>query len=371
MSNRSVALSTSIIASIIVGLTLGLIQTTGASAADRKQMIGQMLMMGFTGANPNGSWAKTLTAQIKRGEVGGVVMLGYNFKTKASTEALTRLFRNAAGPRKVFIAVDMEGGAVQRLGRKLGYPAIASAGRTARTQSPAKAKATFSRLAKITKGAGFNMNLGPVVDLLINPKNPVIARHHRSYGKDPKKVEAYARAFVQAHEEQGIITVLKHFPGHGSSRTDSHEGFVDISKTWQPQELDPFANLIKSGDAPAIMPGHLVHNKIASDGVPASISKAAITGLLRGKLKYRGLVVSDDLQMGAIAKNFGYRKTLVRAINAGIDVLMISNSRRPDKNLPRKTIAIIEDAIDKGEISESKIKAAYKRILYAKSRLAH
>jgi beta-N-acetylhexosaminidase len=115
------------------------------------------------------------------------------------------------------------------------------------------------------------------------------------------------------------------------------------------------------------MPGHLVHKTIASDGMPVSISKAAITGVLRGRLTYQGLVVSDDLQMGAIAKNYGYRKTLIRAINAGVDMLMISNSRKPDPNLPRKTIAIIKDAIAKGEITPETIDAAYSRIKKAKS----
>jgi beta-N-acetylhexosaminidase len=329
-------------------------------------MIGQMLMMGFPGSNPDGSWPKRLAAQISRGQVGGVVMLGYNFKSKASVKRLTAMFRQAAGRRKLFIALDMEGGAVQRLGRKLGYPAIHSARRIAKTQTPQQAQRTYSRLASISRSAGFNMNLGPVVDLLINPSNPVIGRWNRSYGSDPARVVAYASAFVKAHRAQGIVTVLKHFPGHGSSLSDSHDGFVDISSTWRNKELEPFAKMIAKGDAVAIMPGHLIHRKIAGS-VPVSISRKAIKGLLRNKLKFRGLVLSDDLQMGAIAKNFSYRSAVIRAVNAGVDMLMISNSRKPDKNLPAKTIAIISNAIDKGQISEATVRAAYKRIQRAKA----
>lgn len=351
----------------LAALIVGANKTPAKADAELNKMIGQMLMLGFQGTSAKGTGARRLAAQIKNGEVGGVVMLGYNFKSKPAVKGLTSLFKNAAGSRKVFLAVDMEGGSVQRLGHKLGYPRIASARSTARRQTPQAAKVTFSKLAQISKDAGFNMNLGPVADLLINPANPVIAKWNRSYGPDPKKVTAYARAFVQAHRELGVISVLKHFPGHGSSRTDSHEGFVNITNSWRSVELEPFEVLISSGHAPAIMPGHLIHKKIATDGVPVSISKPAITGLLRGQLGYQGLVISDDLQMGAIASNYGYKNTLIRAVNAGVDVLMISNSRKPDPNLPSKTIAIIAKAVKDGHIAKAKIEAAYKRIQRAKA----
>ena len=197
----------------------------------------------------------------------------------------------------------------------------------------------------------------------------MIAKWSRAYSPDPQKTAQYAAAFVDAHNEVGVISVLKHFPGHGSSSGDSHYGFVDITKTWQPKELTPFKTLIKAGKAPAIMPGHLVHKKIATDGVPVSISKPAISGLLRGQLGYQGLVISDDLQMSAIASNYGYKNTLIRAINAGVDVLMISNSRKPDPNLPGKTIQIIANAVKAGKISRTTIEAAYQRIKRAKAGL--
>ncbi len=365
--SRSIVFVT-LAAMMVTGLGFAAALSPKADAApDREAMIGQMLMMGFTGSNSNGAWPKLLAAQIKRGEVGSVVMLGYNFKSKAGVNNLTSLFRRAAGARKVFIALDMEGGSVQRLGRKLGYPAIPSARSVRRKQSPAQAKKTYLKLADISRNAGFNMNLGPVVDLLVNPANPVISKWNRSYDADPQKVVSYARAFVAAHREKGIVTVLKHFPGHGSSVGDSHDGFVDITKTWKNNELTPFTEMIKSGDADAIMPGHLIHKKIATDGVPVSISKPAVKGLLRGKLGYKGLVISDDLQMGAIASNYSYKNTIIRAVNAGIDILMISNSRKPNKNLPRQTIAIISKAIDEGKIDIKTIEAAYNRIMRAKA----
>lgn len=352
-------------------VSLALVLSAGATpshAQSRQTMIGQMLLMGFPGKSPNGAWPRRLAQQISRGEVGGVVMLGYNFQSKTAVKQITGMFRQAAGSRKIFLAVDMEGGSVQRLGRKLGYPAIPSARRVARTQSPKQARSTFSSLARISRSAGFNMNLGPVVDLLINPANPVIGRWNRSFGADARKVTAYARAFVAAHKAQGVLTVLKHFPGHGSSVGDSHAGFVDITRTWQQQELEPFRAMIADGNAPAIMPGHLVHQKLAGR-VPVSISRRAISGLLRKKLGFRGLVVSDDLQMAAIVKSYSYKNAVIRAVNAGVDVLMISNSRSPDKDLPRKTIAIISNAVDAGRISEGTIRAAYQRIQRAKAQI--
>lgn len=362
-------LSPKFFAGAIVALALmtGAAMPSAHAAPGLNTMIGQMLMMGFPGSNPNGSWPKRLSAQIARGEVGGVVMLGYNFKSKKGVKQLTTLFRRAAGNGKVFLALDMEGGAVQRLGRKLGYPAVSSARTIARTRTPKQARAAFAKLARISRDAGFNMNFGPVVDLLITPDNPVIARWNRSFGADPVKVASYARAFVQAHRAAGVVSVLKHFPGHGSSRSDSHDGFVDITHSWRDKELKPFALLIASGDAPAIMPGHLIHKKIASDGVPVSISRAALSGVLRKKLKFGGLIVTDDLQMAAIAKNYSYKTTVIRAVNAGVDILMISNSRKPDKDLPRKTIAIIANAVAKGKIARATIEAAYRRIMRAKS----
>jgi len=337
------------------------------AAPGRNAMIGQMLMMGFPGSNAQGAWPKRLAAQIARGEVGGVVMLGYNFKSRKEVEGLTRLFRKAAGGRRVFIALDMEGGAVQRLGRKLGYPVVPSARTIARTRTPKQASAAFATLARISRDAGFNMNFGPVVDLLVTPDNPAIAKWNRSFGPDPAKVAAYGRAFVRAHRRLGVLPVLKHFPGHGSSLTDSHAGFVDITRTWRAKELEPFARMIASGDAPAIMAGHLIHAKLASDGVPVSISRRALTGLLRRKMKFTGLIITDDLQMAAITRNYGYRETLIRAVNAGVDVLLISNSRKPDKDLATRTIAIISGAIDSGRIAPATIEAAYKRIMRAKT----
>jgi len=329
--------------------------------------IGQMLMIGFLGTKPEGKWAKRVAQQIADREVGGVVFLGHNFKTRKGATGLTKLFGGAINNPPPFIALDMEGGFVQRLGAKLGYEKIPPAQTIAETMSPQEAEKPFAKLALMTAEAGFNVNLGPVVDLLITPDNPVVAKWKRSYGTGPQIVFVYAQQFIAAHRAQGIMTVLKHFPGHGSSLSDSHEGFVDISKTWNEKELIPFQRLINSADAVAIMPGHLILH--ADSTVPVSLSKPDITGLLRKKLGFSGLVISDDMQMSAIRKNFSYDQALIKAINAVVDILMISNTAEPDLELPIKSMRIIKRAVRDDRITKTRIDTAYNRILAAKKKL--
>lgn len=341
-----------------------------AAAATQKQMIGQMLMMGLPGSAANGKWAKSTAADIRAGRIGSVLLLGHNFKSRQQVTELTRVFHKAAGKIPVFVALDMEGGSVQRLGKKLGYPSVPSALNIAASRSPQKAAAAFNQLAQISRDAGFNMNLAPVVDLLVNPDNPVIAKWRRSYGRDPEKVAAYARQFVDAHRRHGVIAVLKHFPGHGSSLRDSHDGFVDVSKSWKRIELEPFRMLIGSNHAPAIMPGHLVNSTLTGDTHPVSLSRKAIAGMLRGKMGFQGLVVTDDLQMNAIRKNYSYRDAVIRAINAGVDILMISNSAGADPKLPAKTVNMITEAVEAGLIKPQTIRSAYGRIMRAKAAIS-
>jgi beta-N-acetylhexosaminidase len=339
-----------------------------AAAASLDAMIGQMLMMGTLGSTADGEWPRRLAEQIAQGQIGGVVLLGHNFKSRDGVRAMTRGFRKAAGGTPVFIALDQEGGKVQRLGAKLGYDKIPAA-RTIGAGSPEAALEVYGRMAKLVREAGFNMNLGPCVDLGLNAANPVVGVTERTYARDPEKVVAFGEAFVAAHRKHRVFTVLKHFPGHGSSSGDSHDGFVDISKSWQPEEIEPYKLMIASGHADAIMPGHLLHKAMASDGDPVSISAAAIGKTLRKSLGYKGLVISDDLQMGAVRKNYTLDSALKRAINAGVDMVMVTNSSTPDKDLPGKLIARVRAMVEAGEVSEARIKSAYARIMRAKAKV--
>jgi beta-N-acetylhexosaminidase len=332
------------------------------------KMAGQMLMLGFLGTSSAEAEPQQLARQIQSGQVGGVIMLGRNFKDREDVIGLTKLFRESAAGLPPLIALDQEGGMVQRLGVKLGYSALPSAETIGRTMSPDKARQVFATIATMVREAGFNVNLAPVVDLGLEPQNRAVVSTHRTYGNDPRVVTDYARAFVAAQREQAILPVLKHFPGHGSSREDSHKGLVDLTSTWTPNELEPFRSLIASGDADAVMTGHLVLRSMDPAGVPISLSKSAIMQLLRGEMGFSGLVISDDLQMAAIREQFGTEDSIVMAVNAGVDVLMFAHPEDP--RLPVKVIAIIEKAVADGRIARSTIEAAWRRIERAKATFA-
>lgn len=186
------------------------------------------------------------------------------------------------------------------------------------------ARHIYNALAKTLKDGGINCNFAPVVDLAINPKNRVIVGLKRSYSSEPKEVIKYAKIALDSLQKENIIGVIKHFPGHGSSLGDSHNGFVDISKTWSEVELEPYKELIKSGDAHMIMTAH-VFNENLDELYPATLSYKINTELLREKLGFNGVVVSDDLQMGAIAKHYTLEQIVTLSINAGVDMLLFGN----------------------------------------------
>ena len=332
--------------------------------------IGEMLMLGLIGDGPNASWAQRLARQIEAGEVGGVVMLGHNFRSRDGVTGLTRLFQNAGSGSEPLIALDQEGGAVQRLGSKLGYASIPRARQVAREMSTDEARALYTDLAREVRRAGFNFNLAPVVDLELDPDNPVVGKWGRAWGSDPETVVRYAEAFLRAHADVGVACSLKHFPGHGTSSGDSHDGFVDISKTWQQDELVPFATLIQSGLAPSVMTAHLYHAQLSDDGHhPVTLSPLAIDGFLRARLGYQGVVITDDLDMGAIRNSYRLEEAVILAIEAGNDIIMLSNSAAPDENLPRRMIETVKAAIAEGRISGDRIAQSVERIRRLKATL--
>ena len=239
-------------------------------------------------------------------------------------------------------------------------------------RQPGEAKAVYAKMAKGIANAGFTVNFGPVADLNINPNNPVIGKFGRSFSKSGKIVTAYDEAFITAHHEAGLLTALKHFPGHGSSTTDSHEGFVDITKTWDPKELDPYRALFADGYDDFVMVGHLYHKDYTgTDGakLPASLSPDWIEGVLRGKLKFAGVVISDDMEMGAIRKQFSLHDAVVQAVNAGIDVLLFSNTAAYSPDLQDKVRGILVAEAEADPAFKAKIAASYARIVAMKARI--
>lgn len=328
-----------------------------------RRQIGQMLMMGFVGTSPADSWPRRLVEQIAEGSVGGVLILGRNVSTLDDLRAMNRAFLEASPDNPPLIAIDQEGGRIQRLRSTVGFPETPSAAMLGRYADPETALELYRTMAEALAELGFNVNFGPVVDLDVQPANPIISELQRAYAADPDTVVAFARSFVKAHRAAGILTSLKHFPGHGSTLLDSHLQLPDISATWREEELAPYRALLAKNLADTIMVGHLVLDREgATTGLPATLSPTLVEGLLRGELGYEGVAISDDMEMGAIAGERDVTAAVLMAIRAGLDLLIVSNFQARDPELPERLIRAVAAAAMQDEELRARIAESATRI---------
>ncbi|MDX9710395.1 MAG: glycoside hydrolase family 3 N-terminal domain-containing protein [Trichloromonas sp.] len=255
------------------------------------ERLGRMLMVGFRGTRlADGHF---ILRDLGKHHLGGVILFDYDLESReygrniASPEQLReltgRLRREARRP--LFIAIDQEGGRVNRLAPRYGFPATLSHEELGRLDDPAETARRAAAQTRTLREAGINFNLAPVVDLRVNPDNPVISRYGRAFAADTAKVTAQARAYIAGHRQEGVLTCLKHFPGHGSSTADSHLGFTDVSGNWRKDELIPYRELIAAGLADAVMTAHVFNAQLDKE-LPATLSPAVIDGLLRKELGF-------------------------------------------------------------------------------------
>jgi len=336
--------------------------------------IGQMIMVGFRGLDVNDN--SPIVRDIIDRHIGGVILFDYDVPTSTpirnieSPDQLKRLTAKlqAASPIPLLIAIDQEGGNVCRLKQRVGFPAMPSAQYLGSTNELSLTRKHADQIAKTLAELGINLNLVPVVDLNINPDNPIIGRLGRSFSADPQVVTSHAAEFIKAHHKYGVLCALKHFPGHGSSTGDSHLGLTDITDTWSSKELIPYENLIGQGLADVIMTAH-VYNANLDPNFPATLSKPILTDLLRKQLNYNGIIISDCMQMRAITDHYGFEAAIQAAIEAGVDIILISNNAVFDEDAASYAIAIIKSLIEEGKISPQRINESYRRIKKLKERL--
>jgi beta-N-acetylhexosaminidase len=344
--------------------------TLPAQAQTLEEMAGQMIVVGFQGDEADDASVEALRAELAAGRIGGVMFLRTNVKTLGDVAEMNAAFRAASPELVPFITLDQEGGAVERLTGDVGFDEIPNAATVAARNSVDGAEAIYARMAADVAELGFSVNFGPVADINRNRDNQVIARFGRAFSADADTVTDYDRAFIEAHHQAGLLTSLKHFPGHGSSTADSHEGFVDITQSWDASELEPYRVLIGEGLADMVMVGHLYHADYDPDGTqaPSSLSPAWIDGVLRGDLGFDGVVISDDLEMGAIREHFTLEQTVTGAVRAGMDVLLFSNTADYRAGLGEEIRAILlaEAAVDP-DFAE-RIAQSYARIVALKAR---
>lgn len=339
-----------------------------------ERKIAQMLLLGFPGETLEPD--SPIDQAIRRYGVGGVVLFdnnidlgvtGRNITGPAQLKQLTTALQQAS-ELPLLIALDQEGGVVARLKDRYGFPSSLSAKYLGQQNRLELTRSASDSLAATLEEYGFNLNLAPVVDLATNPDNPVIAFKERSFSADPALVAAHAAEFIKGHRQHRILTCLKHFPGHGSSRDDSHLGLVDVTRYWNEEELLPYRNLINQGLCDMVMTAHTFNTAIDPQ-YPATLSKATIDGILRKQLGFNGVVVSDDLYMGAIVQHYSYETAVEKAINAGVDLLVVANDKAYHPDIMPRTIELLMDLVQQGRIPRERIEQACRRIMAMKQRI--
>lgn len=327
-----------------------------------EQQIGQLFMAGFHGLEPTAE----ILDLIQRHAIGGVILFSRNTRDAEQVATLTRSLQEAArmaGHRyPLLIAIDQENGIVQRLaGISTQFPGAMALGAAGSEElAYAVAEATGREL----RALGINMNLAPVADVNNNPANPVIGV--RSFGEDPQRVARLVAATVRGYRAAGVMSVLKHFPGHGDTAVDSHLALPSIPHTMErldAVELPPFKSGIEAG-AEGVMIAHVaLPHLMGGDGLPATVSPEVVTELLRSRLGFDGAVLTDCMEMDAIVKTLGTERAAVLALRAGMDLVLISHTYSRQAG----SIAAVREALDGGELTRELVQRAVERVLRMKA----
>jgi beta-N-acetylhexosaminidase len=328
--------------------------------------IGQMILIGM----PKAEVDSLVLDEVKRGKVGSLIYFEKNIPQTshafAAFKKMSWAYQKAA-PIPLFICIDQEGGKVNRLKEKYGFTRSISAASIGKFKSLDSVRFYAEATAATLAGLGINVNFAPCVDLAINPTNPVIVKPERSYSANEDTVTLYAREVVKQHRKFGIVTSLKHFPGHGSSKDDTHLGLADVTATWTARELKPYQTLIDSGYVDGVMTSHIVNKNLDHHALPGTLSKSVLDSLLRKRMGFNGVVFSDDMQMKAIASNYGLEEAIKLAVNAGVDIMCFSNNISGVENRTvDRVLSIIKGYVAAGEIPKSRIDESFRRIMKLK-----
>ncbi len=342
-----------------------------------EEKIGEMILIGFRGTTAEpGTEIHNL---IKKHHVGGVVLYNRDVPSKdsiqrniESPEQLKKLNRQLQSihDKKLIISIDEEGGLISRMKSKNGFRSHLSHLEIGNINQADSTRFWASGMADELSGLGINMNFAPVVDLNINPDCPVIGKIKRSFSADPSNVINNSKIFIEEHQKKNIICVPKHFPGHGSANMDSHQDFTDVTKTWSPKELKPYAALIADDYCDIVMTAHVYNEKL--DTFPSTLSRKIIDNVLKKQMKFEGVVISDDMQMGAINQYYGFEESIERAILAGVDIILLSNNSYQtdyDPEIAIKTIDVIKKMLEENKINKERINSSYEKIVALKNKM--
>ena len=353
-------------------------------------MAGQMILTGFhgDGTDQNNEDFKEIKNQIKHGYIGGIILFDvdmYNLLKQGMSieEAKKQIFSSnikninqvqdlnkqlqSVAKIPLFISIDQEGGMIQRLKPEHGFESIPSAKQLAKGDPKTTYETAYNLGLQLSK-LGFNVDFAPLLDVDINPTSPAIGFKERSFSSNPETVITHASSFAKGLQDANIAYSFKHFPGHGSATNDSHNGITDITRTYkQDQELKPWQTLLKNASPyTMVMVAHIINNNF--DTLPASLSKKTIQ-MVRD-MGFDGVIVSDDMDMGAIANEYDTETVILMAINAGNDILVFGNNLTFDKNRGRDVNKTIVKLVKEGKIKKSRIRESYKRIMKLKKHIS-
>lgn len=332
--------------------------------------IGQMIMIGM----PKAEVDSAVLHEVGTGKVGAIILFEKNIPKTNSYAGLKKMIwtYQKSAPIPLLVSIDQEGGKVNRLKEKYGFPRSITAAASGKAKTLDSVRFYAGSTATTLAGLGFNVNFAPCVDLAVNPDNTVIVKVERSFSANEDTVTMMAREYVREHRKAGVITSLKHFPGHGSSKEDTHFGVADVTTSWSERELKPYQSLLVSGDVDAVMTSHIVNKKLDQTGLPGTLSTEIIDGVLRKKLGFQGVVFSDDMQMHAITKQFGMEESIRLAVNAGVDILCFSNNiQGSEQRTVDKVHTTIKSFVESGQISKARIDESFRRIMKLKKQLSY
>ena len=331
-----------------------------------QENIGAMLLVGFRGTEVDSARNPEIVGALRDYHVGSVILFDYDVPTGTrgrnikEAEQLKRLCRQLrAFNADLLIGIDQEGGYVSRLSTRYGFPAIPSAQKCA-----AKGDDTVRYYADLTgrmlEEIGINLDFAPVADVNVNPRCSVIGGIERSFSGDPAVVRRCCLIWSEELLGHNVVSCFKHFPGHGSATGDTHKGLVDVTDTWQRCELEPYRDLPSANMM--VMTAHVVNRQLDPTGLPASLSPK-ITSYLRDTLGFQGVVVTDDLAMGAIVQQYSFEKAIRMAVLAGADLLCLSNNGGTyDPNMVPRAVKVIKQMVADGEITEERIRQSADRV---------
>ena len=326
-----------------------------------EEKLGQMMMVGFNGNKIN-SRIKDLVLKYK---VGGFILYKKNFDTYEQMIQIIRELKELNSQNKIplFIAIDQEGGRVNRMPSEIKN--LPSAYKIAQTGDPEIAKEAAQIIGEMLYNSGINMDFAPVLDIKRFKSKHAIG--DRCYSENEEDVEKYGLETMKQITANHVISVIKHFPGHGLTDKDTHLFLPVVKKSMkeiEKEDIVPFKKAIEQG-TDAIMVGHLIIRAM-SKTLPASLSRIFIGKYIRKKLRFNGLVITDDLKMKAIRFVYGYRLAVRQAFTSGSDIVMFRFDYKDEKNAIKQAYNMAKN----GQIKISRLNRSVKRILKVKEKYA-